>query len=75
MNKVSPNLNFAPTSTQITPLTSVPATFSNTSSSINSYGLTNLVLSLSNVRENFDKYQKIIVDWGQGKENYDVPII
>jgi hypothetical protein len=73
MNKENPNLNFAPASVQVTPLTSVPATFSNTSYTLDSYGLTNLILSLSNVQENFDKYQKIIVDWGQDKENYDVP--
>ena len=75
MNRVSSNFYFAPSSIQTNYLSSGElSAFTTTNFSISSDGLTNLVLSLSNIQENFDRYQKIIVDWGQGNETYEVSI-
>lgn len=75
MNRVSSNFYFAPSSIQTNYLSSGQlSAFSTTNFSISSEGLTNLVLSLSNVKENYDRYQKVIIDWGQGNENYEVSI-
>jgi hypothetical protein len=75
MNRVSSNFYFAPSSIQTNYLSSGQlSAFSTTNFSLSTEGLTNLVLSLSNVKENFDRYQKVIVDWDQGNENYEVTL-
>ena len=73
MNRVSSNFYFSPSSIQISSLSSGQlSAFSTNNYSLSTDGLTNLVLSLSNVEENFDLYQKILVDWGKGGEFYEV---
>ena len=75
MNRVSSNFYFAPSSIQTNYLSSGQlSAFSTTNFSLSTDGLTNLVLSLSNIQENFDRYQKVLVDWGQGNEYYNVTI-
>ena len=75
MNRVSSNFYFAPSSIQTNYLSSGQlSAFSTTNFSISAEGLTNLVLSLSNIQENFDRYQKVLINWGQGNENYEVVI-
>jgi hypothetical protein len=75
MNSVSSNFYFAPSSIQTNYLSSGNlSAFSTTYFSLSTEGLTNLVLSLSNVQENFDRYQKVLINWDQGNEVYEVSI-
>lgn len=75
MNRVSSNFYFAPSSIQTNYLSSGQlSAYTTTNFSLSTDGLTNLVLSLSNIQENFDRYQKVLVDWGQGNEYYEVII-
>ena len=75
MNRVSSKFYFAPSSSQTNFLiTGNLSAFSTTYFSLSTEGLTNLVLSLSNVQENFDRYQKVVINWDQGDEVYTVTI-
>jgi len=75
MNRVSSNFYFAPSSIQTNYLSSGQlSAYTTTNFSLSTDGLTNLVLSLSNIQENFDRYQKVLVDWGQGNEYYEAII-
>ena len=75
MNRVSSNFYFSPSSIQTNYLSSGNlSAFSTTYFSLSTEGLTNLVLSLSNIQENFDRYQKVLVNWDQGNEIYNVTI-
>jgi len=70
MENTTNNFIFSPSSVQTLPMSAASSAGSRTTTtfSLTNYGITNLVLPLSNIVENYDTYQKIIIDWGKGEE-------
>ena len=69
MIKTTNNLIYAPSTFQLQPMSAGGNdSIRTTSLTLSSYGITNLVLPLSNIQENFDKIQKIVVDWGDDSD-------